>query len=264
MGRAMALALAADGWKLGLADIRTERIEEVSSLVEELGGQAYPFKLDVSNREQYAKVAADMRHLGIDVLINNAGIGDGGYFKDYTLENWEWIVGINQMGVIYGTHYFLPMLIAQGGGHIINISSAAAFGNAPMMTAYNATKAAVLSLSETLYAELATDKVNVSVALPLFFKTNIIEQARGGEEVKHLTEMLIATSNLEPETVAHTILTGAGKGKFRIYAPGQSKALHWFSRWFPNLFLKAKLYMGKNREKSIQRLEAKYRRIQGK
>lgn len=265
LGRAISLALAADGWKLGVADVRQERLDEVCSLIEEMGGQAFPFRLDVSNKEDYARIAKDMgAHIGVDLLINNAGVGDGGEFKDYQLKNWEWIVGINQMGVIYGTHYFLPGMIAQGGGHIINIASAAAFSNAPMMAPYNVTKAAVLSLSETLYVELKPSKINVSVAMPLFFKTNILEQSTGTEEVKHLSNLLVQTSNLEPETVAHTVLTQAGKGKFRIYAPWQSRLLHWFSRVFPNLFLKVKLMGAANREKMLKRLEDKYAKQQMK
>ncbi len=265
LGRALSMALAADGWKLGVADVRQERLEEVCSLIEELGGQAFPFKLDVSNKEEYAQVAKDMgAHVGVDLLINNAGVGDGGEFKDYTLTNWDWIVGINQMGVIYGNHYFLPSIIAQGGGHIINIASAAAFSNAPMMAPYNVTKAAVLSLSETLYVELKPHNINVSVVMPLFFKTNILEQSTGTEEVKHISNLMVQTSNLEPETVAHEVLTQAGKGKFRIYAPTQSRILHWFSRTFPNLFLKLKLKGAANREKLEQRLERKYAKMQGK
>ncbi|CAN5440620.1 SDR family oxidoreductase [soil metagenome] len=259
LGHAFALALAADGWKLGLADIKQDRLEAVCSQVEELGGQAYPFGLDVSDKKEYTQVANEMaRHVGIDLLINNAGVGDGSLFKDYSLENWEWMVGINQMGVIYGTHLFLPGMIAQGGGQIINIASAAAFSNAPMMTAYNATKAAVLSLSETLYVELKADNIKVSVALPLFFKTNLMDESRGGEEVKHLTHLLMETAQLEPDKVAHTILTQAGKGTFRIYVPFQSRIIHWFSRVFPNIFLLVKQRMAGKREEMKARLEKKY------
>ncbi len=259
LGRAFALALAADGWKLGLADIRQDRLEAVCSQVEELGGQAFPFGLDVSDKDDYTKVAAEMgSHVGVDLLINNAGVGDGGLFKDYSLDNWDWIVGINQMGAIYGSHLFLPGMVQQGGGHIINVASAAAFGNAPMMTAYNATKAAVLSLSETLYVELKPDNIKVSVALPLFFKTNLMDSSRGGEEVKHLSHLLMETGQIEPDTVAHIILTQAGKGAFRIYVPFQSKLVHWFSRMFPNLFLKIKLRMAGKRVEMKQRLEKKY------
>jgi short-subunit dehydrogenase len=188
-------------------------------------------------------------------------VGDGGLFKDYSLNDWDWLVGINQMGAIYGTHYFLPGMLAQGGGHIINIASAAAFGNAPMMTAYNATKAAVLSLSETLYVELRPDNIKVSVALPLFFKTNLMDSSRGGEETKHLSHLLMETAQLEPTEVAHTILTQAGKGAFRIYVPWQSKLVHWFSRMFPNLFLKVKLRMAGKRDKMREQLERKYAKI---
>ena len=88
--------------------------------------------------------------------------------------------------------------------------------------------------------------------------------SRGGEEVKHLTQMMMETAQLGPETVAHTILTQAGKGRFRIYVPGKSKAVHWFSRMFPNLFLKVKLRMASKREQFIKDLEHKYEKLSAK
>jgi short-subunit dehydrogenase len=130
-----------------------------------------------------------------------------------------------------------------------------------MMTAYNATKAAVLSLSETLYVELRPNNVKVSVALPLFFKTNLMDNSRGGEDVKHLSQLLMETAQLEPKEVAHTILTQAGRGRFRIYVPGKSYLVHWFSRLFPNLFLKVKLRIAQNRDKMQQDLEKKYAKM---
>jgi NADP-dependent 3-hydroxy acid dehydrogenase YdfG len=104
----------------------------------------------------YEKAANDFLQQagGIDLLFNNAGVGDGGAIGEYSLENWEWMTGINQMSVVYGCHYFVPAFKKQRSGHILNTASFAAITCAPTMGAYNMTKAAVVAISETLYGEL--------------------------------------------------------------------------------------------------------------
>lgn len=237
LGRAFALELARDGWSLAIADINQERIDNVASEVEGLGGKAFPFVLDVADKEAFRKVARDVtQYIGVDVVINNAGVGEGGYFADHKLEDIEWVLSINQMGVIYGCHLFIPYLKQQGSGHIINISSAASFSNLPRMSVYNMGKAAVLSLSETLYPELKKDGIDVSVATPTFFQTNIMEQCRGDAESQEMGQAMVDRSNLSPQQVASIILKKAGKGKFQIYVTGQAYGAHWLARIFPRLW----------------------------
>ena len=113
------------------------------------------------------------------LVINNAGVGAGGSaVGDFSLDDWSWVLGINLWGPIHGCHVFAPILRDAGYGGIINVASAAAFGAAPHMAAYNVSKAGVLSLSETLAAELSGTGVNVTVLCPTFVKTNIVESGR--------------------------------------------------------------------------------------
>lgn len=257
LGRAFALELARDGWTLAISDIRQDRIDNVASEVEGLGGKAFPFVFDVADKEAYRKIAHDVtQHIGLDILINNAGVGEGGLFSECKLEDFEWVLGINQMGVIYGCHLFLPYLKKQGSGHIINISSAASFSNLPRMSAYNMGKAAVLSLSETLHGELKADGIGISVATPTFFQTNIMEQCRGDKDSQEMGQMMVDRSNLSPEQVAATILKKAGKGQFQIYVTGQAYGVHWLARMFPGLWrmLRAR---GANDTERIKKLLAK-------
>ena len=112
LGRALALELAGDGWTIGMADINPKELEEAAAAVKQQGGHTLVFPLDVSDKDQYAKVAAAFLEQagGIDLLFNNAGVGDGSPFEEYSLDNYEWMVGINQMGVVYGCYYFIPAM----------------------------------------------------------------------------------------------------------------------------------------------------------
>lgn len=250
LGEAMALQLAAEGWTLGLTDITQDRVDNIASKVEGLGAKAFPFLFDVSDRVAYEKAAKDfLQYVGVDVLVNNAGVGDGAWFHEYSLENWDWLLGINQMGVIYGCHFFVPAMKQQQSGTIINVASAASFANMPKMTAYNVSKAAVRSLSDTLHAELAPDNVHVSVVMPTFVKTGIMDLARGDEQSKKEAAILINKTKLTPDVVANTILTAAGRKQQYIHTSRQSLVVHWISRVFPRVMSRLRVKVARDAEK---------------
>jgi len=240
LGKAFCIELAKDGWNLGMADINVKELETAAAEITALGGKTWLYPLDVSDKEQYAKVAqaflADAG--GIDLLFNNAGVGDGGAFEEYGLENYEWMVGINQMGVVYGCHYFIPAMKKQRSGHILNTASAAAIGCAPTMGAYNMTKAAVVAISETLYGELMDHNIQVSCIQPTYFRTNVVQYARGGELVKKATQLFIEKSGLEADTVAQEILNRAGKKELYIILPEAARKMWLFKRLAPTWFRK--------------------------
>lgn len=240
LGKAFCIELAKDGWNLGMADINVKELETAAAEVTALGGKTWLYPLDVADKEQYAKVAqaflADAG--GIDLLFNNAGVGDGGAFEEYGLENYEWMVGINQMGVVYGCHYFIPAMKKQRSGHILNTASAAAIGCAPTMGAYNMTKAAVVAISETLYGELMDHNIQVSCIHPTYFRTNVVQYARGGELVKKATQLFIEKSGLEADTVAQEILNRAGKKELYIILPEAARKMWLFKRLAPTWFRK--------------------------
>jgi short-subunit dehydrogenase len=240
LGKAFALALAGDGWTIGLADIHETNLDSISSQVQESGGKPFTYLLDVSDKVQYKMVAekflADAG--GIDLLFNNAGVGDGSAFETYSLENYEWMVNINQMGVLYGCWYFIPTMKQQKSGHILNTASAAAITCAPTMGAYSMTKAAVVAISETLYGELMDDGIAVSCIQPTYFKTNIAASARGGALIKKAIERLIDKSGLNAKEVAEEILHRAGKKELYIILPKDARKMWRFKRLAPTWFLK--------------------------
>ena len=240
LGKAFCFELAKDGWIIGIADINATELAVTAEQIEKRGGKPISFSLDVSDKDQYKRVASDFLEQagGIDLLFNNAGVGDGGGFEEYGLENYEWMVGINQMGVVYGCHYFIPAMKKQKSGHILNTASAAAIGCAPTMGAYNMTKAAVVAISETLYGELMDHNISVSCIQPTYFRTNVVQFARGGEIIKKATQMFIDKSGLEAEEVAQEILTRAGNKELYIILPKDARKMWLLKRLAPTWFRK--------------------------
>ncbi|HRP39413.1 MAG: SDR family NAD(P)-dependent oxidoreductase [Chitinophagales bacterium] len=245
LGKTLALQLAKDGWKIGITDINATALQSAATEIENAGGKVFQYVFDVSKKEAYKNAAEDflMKNGGIDLLINNAGVGDGGLFEEYSLENWEWITGINQMSVIYGSYFFVPAMKKQKAGHIVNVASMAGIACMPNMSMYNVTKAAVIAHAESLYAELAPFGVGISLVLPTFFKSNIMQHNRGPEHATSIGKAKTQKITIGPEVVAHKILIQSGKDKFYIFHPFQALWVNWLKRLAPTFFLNMKANM---------------------
>ena len=260
LGLELCRELANDNWTIGICDISEKGLTETAELIAKAGGKPIPFLLDVSDKNRYKEVAEKFlaQTGGIDLLINNAGVGDAAVFEEYGLENWEWLVGINQMGVIYGCHYFIPAMKQQKSGHIINVASIASVAAAPTMSAYNVTKAAVKALSETLYAELKPFNIGVSVMMPFFFRTNITQHARGSKERGEMAKYLVHGSPVSANSVATKTLELVGKGKFHILLPKEAKYIYFMSRFFPMALLKMNVKMAMNPNAMLNKAKKQY------
>lgn len=238
LGRALAWQLASAGWTVGISDIQLDRLSETAAGVASRGGKALSFQLDVSDRDQFEQVSTAFLSAagGIDLLVNNAGVGDGAPFMDYHLQNWDWMISINQMGVIHGCYFFLPQFKTQGQGHILNIASIAAFTNNPYMSAYCSTKAAVRSLSESMMYELKPVGIEVSVAMPAFFQSNVMKTARGPAEMRRFAETMMQRSGQSPDQVSEAILKGVEKGRFEIWISRQAWIIFQIKKFFPAIY----------------------------
>jgi NADP-dependent 3-hydroxy acid dehydrogenase YdfG len=240
LGLELARALGADGWTLGLFDRNVERLAHVE---EELSGKgltvlAYPG--DVTNVDELTVAVNSFAatHDGLDVMVNNAGVAGSGTLMEVALEDWRWIVDINFLGVVHGARAAIPHLQRNGAGLLINVASAAAFASAPGMISYNATKAAVLSLSETLSGELAASRTQVSVVMPTFVPTNLIESFRGPAEARERATQALRDSKYPATAAARDILLQAAAGNLYIVLPGSARMLWRLKRWAPRFFLK--------------------------
>lgn len=181
IGRQMALLLASDGAKIVLADRDHERAQATAAEVVDRGGQALVVACDVSDDADVARLADDaagwLPH--IDLWVNNAGVLVTGELADLPLSAYRRVVDVNLWGVIHGCHHAIPRLRAQRGGHLLNVASLAGTIPLPFMGAYNATKAAVIALSETLHAELGVDGIGVTVLCPSFTQTGFVDASSG-------------------------------------------------------------------------------------
>ena len=189
LGRAFATELAASGWQLGLLDVSAGRLAEVEAELGSAGTRVSCYAGDVASESFVAGSVADFasRAGGLDLMINNAGVAAAGPIESTPAADWRWIVDINLLGVVWGCQSAAARMRHDGSGLILNIASSAGFASAPQMSAYNATKAAVISLSETLAAELSGTGVQVSVAMPGFFRTALARnpaRATRGERIR--------------------------------------------------------------------------------
>lgn len=232
LGRELALRYARSGARLALADMNTEGLKETLGMVEGLGAWGFTQRCDVRDFSQLAALAqmCQERMEGVDVLINNAGVSSGGFFWDLTLEDWEWQISINLMGVVKGCKAFVPMLMEQKAGRIINIASMAALMQAPGMSNYNVAKAGVVALSESLMVELAPMGVKVNVVCPSFFQTNLLDSYRGPDTAsKEQVAQLLKSSPITAADIADIILRESESDRFMIL-PHESGRQAWAAK----------------------------------
>ena len=176
------------GMSIVMADVQQDALDSAAAEIRALGAAVLAYRLDVSRAaEVEALGAATFARFGAPhFLFNNAGVGAGGLIWETTLKDWEWVVGVNLMGVAHGIRVFTPMMLAAAAadpgyeGHIVNVASMAGLLNAPTMGVYNATKSAVVAMSETLYQDLnlVTEQISASVLCPYFVPTGIHKSGR--------------------------------------------------------------------------------------
>ena len=195
-GSGFGLECARIGAKLGmnlvLADVQQDALDKTVAEMQAAGAQVVAMRVDVSKADQMKALAdaAFARFGAPHFVFNNAGVGCGGLVWENSLKDWEWVMGVNVMGVVHGVHFFTPMMLAAAKadpayqGHIVNTASMAGLLNAPNMGIYNVSKHAVVSLSETLYQDLSlvTDQISASVLCPFFVPTGISQSHRNRPE----------------------------------------------------------------------------------
>jgi NAD(P)-dependent dehydrogenase (short-subunit alcohol dehydrogenase family) len=233
LGRSLALQLAAEGWTLWLTDVRADALPTVEGEVRAAGGTPHLLGLDVTDRAQWtaAVAAVTQKTGGLDVLVNNAGVGAGGLVGEFEPADWDWVMGINFMGVVNGCHAFVPMFRAQQAGHVINVASAAALIPVPRMAAYCSAKAAVKMFSEVLSHEMADVGVGVTVVMPEFFRTNLGDRTRGPETER--ARKMINKSRYTAEQVSDAALKAAGARQLHMVFPAWTRVAWWLWRVAP-------------------------------
>ena len=243
IGRSFALELARRGGEVICADINAERAAETVALIEQLPtGTGHAVQCDVSDRGAIELLAARAQEIfggPPTLVINNAGVGIGGKsVGDIGFEDWDWALGINLWGVVYGCEVFTPLLREAGRGGIINVASAAGFAAAPSMAAYNVSKAGVMSLSETLAAELDGTGIAVTVLCPTFVKTNVFTDGRITPASMSLSQQLARWTGLSADNVAVRTLDAHDSGRLYVVPQLDATVIWHLKRHFPELYVR--------------------------
>lgn len=241
LGRAIALRFAREGWKICIADINDEGAAESLELVNQAGGDGFTQHCNVRETADLQALAEQLRAAwgGVDVVVNNAGIASAGSVVESSDEDWDIVMDINLMGVVRGCRALVPMLLEQGDGHVVNTASFAAIATPPMMANYNVSKAAVVALSESLRAEVIDEGVDVSVACPSFFRTNLANSIVSPDPaMKQVVEFIMDRMPVTAEDVAADIYAAVMQRRFMVITHKDSKMQWRMKRMAPEFFYK--------------------------
>ncbi|MBY0586415.1 SDR family NAD(P)-dependent oxidoreductase [bacterium] len=242
IGKTTAIGLAQAGANIVLADIRDDRLDQVTERIRSLGRKAWPHVVDVAQREQVAELARQVeKEAGFaSILFNNAGVAMAGEVVDTSLDDFAWIMGINFWGPMHGIKEFLPSMIAQGRGHIVTTASFMGLCPTPGTAGYSVTKAAVIALSEALRLEARRHGVGVSVVCPGIINTGIVADSRyhevpGGASKKSTVEFY-RKRGWPPERVAQAVLRAIRKDLAVVPVGPEAWGPWYLKRLSPGLF----------------------------
>ena len=241
LGRALAVRLARDGWHVAVCDIDETRALETVSFVEQAGGTAQAERLDVTVPAEWESLRARLRGQWerLALLVNNAGVSGAGEVGRFPLEDWRWILDVNLFGVIHGCHAFVDWLAENPhGAHIVNTASMAAVVSAPTMGGYNVSKAAVVSLSETLYGELLHRGVGVTVLCPGFVQTHLLDAGRWQRPaLKATARAYFAEARITADDVAEATLRAIRRKQLYVVLPLRGRIFWRLKRLVPQWFM---------------------------
>lgn len=243
LGRALALEFARAGSRVAVIDVDENGLGETAAGAEAMGAQVFARRVDVASWEQMESFAKDLLAGwgAVDILVNNAGVGVAGELKEVAIADFDWIVGINLMGEVYGTRLFLPRMIERRSGHIVNIASLSGLVLLPFHLPYTTTKFALTGFSEALWAETRRFGIGVTLVCPGAIKTSIVRNSRLPEFVGRQQEFVerfqerIEEKGMEPEEVAKKVLAAVERNRFLLLTGPESFILYFLRRLAPGM-----------------------------
>lgn len=235
------------GMRLVLLDVQTEPLAQAVTELRQGGAEVLPFELSVADAPAMQAMAdAVQAHWGAPHLVfNNAGVGVSGLLWEGSISDWNWVLGVNLMGVVHGVHCFVPLMLAAAQadaswrGHVVNTASMAGLLNPPNMGIYNVSKHAVVSLSESLHHDLSlvTDQIGVSVLCPYFVPTGISGSSRLKPQADQgakttvsqrigqaMMDKAVQSGRITAAEVAARTFEAVAQGEFYIYSHPQALA----------------------------------------
>jgi short-subunit dehydrogenase len=241
IGRAIAVRLAQEGCHLALVDLKRSGLEETVSMVEALGRTCTCHEVDVSDSDAMIALAQEVfdAHGRVEILVNNAGVNVHGPFASHTVQDIDWILGVNVRGVMYGCHAFLPYLRQAGESHVVNVASLAGMVPFPLQSTYTASKFAVRGFSAALRMEWTPFGIGVTTVLPGSINTSLMTHGRSyDEEMSAQIVGLMERYGRSPESVAAAVVKGVRKNRAEVVLGPDAvlfRCLQWVSpallRW---------------------------------
>ena len=233
------------GMNLVLVDVQQDALDAAAAEMRAAGSQVLACRVDVSNAAQMEQLGADVlaRFGAPHLVFNNAGVGSGGLIWENSVQDWEWVLGVNLMGVVHGVRVFTPMMLDAARndpawrGHIVNTASMAGLLTPPNMGVYNVSKHAVVSLSETLYQDLSlvSDQVGASVLCPYFVSTGINDSHRNRPGAlaadkptrsqligQAMISKAVSSGKVTAAEVAQKVFDAVAAGQFYIFSHPQA------------------------------------------
>ena len=237
IGRALCLALAARGTTVHVADRDGDGAAAVAGALADAGSPAYALTLDVPDADAVAVAveAVAGEHGRLDYMVNNAGVAAAGEVRHLTPGDWRRVVDVNLMGVVHGTHAAYRAMVAQGSGHIVNVSSLAGLVGGATLAPYAATKSAVVALSTSLRVEAADLGVRVSVTCPGFVDSGLFDTAHFAGTGREHYAAGIDVAWMDTPTAARRILAGVRRNRAIITFPFYARLAWWLYRLHPSL-----------------------------
>jgi len=240
IGLSMAKSFLGAGMRVVIADVDEEALAAAAKALKGANTELLTVQLDVTDRQQFAAVAdkVEAEFGAVDVLCNNAGVYRGGTIDKVTYEDWDWVMGVNVGGGVNGVQTFVERMKTRGtGGHIVNTSSMAGMTTSPGLGVYNASKFAVVGMSEAMQGDLAEDNIGVSVLCPGMVRTRILESERtrpddfesgdqtaetAAKEHNELMQMAMGTG-IDPDEVGEMVLQGVKANQLYLFPHPEMK-----------------------------------------
>ncbi|QQD22598.1 SDR family oxidoreductase [Oceanospirillaceae bacterium ASx5O] len=252
LGRALALRYAREGAAICIADINMGGAAETLNMVESAGGSGWIYELDVRSEANWNALRDEVvkRWNGIDLVINNAGVATGDRIDAGDWEWWNWIIDINLKGVALGCRTFTPLMKQQGSGAFINVASLAGLLKAPSMASYNATKAAVIAISETMHFELLPYGINVTALCPGFFRTNLNHGMKTSDpDMLKFVDKVFEASALDADDIADAAYKAVQKNQMICNPHPVGRRTYFIKRYLPFLYRQGVLKMAEGLKK---------------
>ncbi len=261
IGRSVCELLALYGAYVVIADINFEQVEKVAESLLKKGLKAKAVHLDVTDESGFKKIITDTteEHGRPDYLFNNAGTAIVGEVRDLTMDHWQRVFDVNLNGVLYGTFHAYQLMIKQGNGHIVNLSSVEGVLPFPGTVSYVGTKHAVFGLSESLLVEAVDTGVDITIICPAYIKTPMFEESEAVNttldtfKTSFIVRLFYMLSAITPDTCARLMLKGVAKKKAIVFTP-KIGWLFWFNyRTWPTLYIRLQRLLHRMDRKRIKK-----------